>query len=185
MPLTITNSTLSGNAASGAGSGIYNGGTLAVRGLVAIDGDYFQTATGTLAVRIGGLQAGTDYDQLAVNGLAALGGTLDVQLVNGFQPQFGDLFQPLLFAQGSGTFRYYTGDASRFGPLYVYDPNPLVPTGLLLVAAGDAGSYPSTDPSEPVLPLWQASSVNADQFAFSYPIVPAFDFATGLTLVAA
>jgi hypothetical protein len=132
--LTITNSTISGNTSSGAGSGIYNDGTLAVRGLVTIDGDYFQTANGTLAVRIGGLSAGTDYDQLVVNGRATLGGTLDVHLVNGYQPQPGDQFEPLLFAQGQGTFAQYTGDTSGFSFLYVYEDGDFLPPGLTLVA---------------------------------------------------
>jgi hypothetical protein len=93
--LTVTDSTLSGNSAGVGGSGIYNGGTLAVRGLVTIDGDYAQTGDGTLDVRIGGLMAGTDYSQLIVNGFAALSGTLAVTLTNGYQPQPGDRFQVL------------------------------------------------------------------------------------------
>src|SRR5262249_3998516 len=162
-------STISGNTASGAGSGIYNDGTLAVRGLVTIDGDYTQTATGrltlgsgntlvlagtgaidgnftnagnlalgdatgpggptidgdytqtatgTLAVAIGGPQAGTDYSQLVVNGLATLDGRLAVNLVNGYQPRFGDLFQVLTFSRGAGTFAYFPNDGAPFGPLY-------------------------------------------------------------------
>jgi hypothetical protein len=132
--LTVTDSTLSGNSAGGAGSGIYNAGLFAVRGLVTIDGDYFQTATGTLGLRIGGLQAGTEYDQLVVNGFATLDGTLQLNLVNGFVPQSGDRFQPLLFGSGSGTFAHYTGDVSGFSFLYVYDDNGFLPPGLILVA---------------------------------------------------
>jgi hypothetical protein len=167
--------------------GFSNAGILGVGAgsTVTVNGDFTQTADATLAIALGGSEAGADYSQLIVNGLATLGGTLDVQLVNGYQPQFGDLFQPLLFVQGSGTFTYYTGDASLFGPLYVYDPNPFVPTGLTLVAAGDAGPNPSTAPTAPVLPLGQVTSVNAAPLAFSYTSVPAFDFDTGLTLEAA
>jgi parallel beta-helix repeat protein len=132
---TITNTTLSGNTAGGEGSGIYNnGGTLAVGGLVTIDGDYFQGVYGTLDVRIGGTQAGTDYGQLVVNGFATLDGTLNVQLANGFVPQPGDPFQPLLFGSGSGTFAHYTGDVSGFSFLYVYDDGGFLPPGLTLVA---------------------------------------------------
>jgi hypothetical protein len=132
--LTITNSTLSGNTASGAGSGIYNDAMLAVRGLVTIDGDYFQTADGRLDVRIGGLTAGTDYDQLVVNGFATLDGTLTLTLTNGYQPQPGDQFQPLLFGSGSGTFAQYTGDSGGFSFLYAYDDGGFLPPGLTLVA---------------------------------------------------
>jgi hypothetical protein len=135
--LTIADSILSGNTASGAGSGIYNEGILAVRGLVTIDGDYFQTANGTLDLRIGGTQAGTDYDQLVVNGLATLDGTLRINLVNGYQPQHRDRFHPLLWGSVSGTFAAYTGDASEFLIVYVYAPgyeDSGWPVGLTLVA---------------------------------------------------
>jgi hypothetical protein len=132
--LTVTDSTISGNSAGGAGSGIYNAGIFAVRGLVTIDGDYFQTATGTLDVRIGGLQAGIDYDQLVVNGFATLNGTLRISLVNGYQPQPGDQFQPLVFAQGQGTFAHYAGDVGGFSFLYVYEDGDFLPPGLTLVA---------------------------------------------------
>jgi hypothetical protein len=81
---------------------------------LAINGAYTQTATGTLDLFIGGPQAGVGYGQLVVTGLATLGGTLNVQLANGYQPLSGDLFQPLLFAQGQGTFFRSTGDASPF-----------------------------------------------------------------------
>src|SRR5262249_32394726 len=82
-------------AASGTVQGdVPNAGTLAVGGaapgVLTIAGDSTQAATGTLSVRIGGLTAGDDYDQLVVTGLAALDGTLDVRLINGFQPQPGD-----------------------------------------------------------------------------------------------
>ena len=69
-----------------------------------------------------------------VNGLATLDGTLEVDLVNGFQPQPGDLFQPLLFARGRGTFAQYAGDSGGFSFLYVYDDGGFLPPGLTLVA---------------------------------------------------
>jgi hypothetical protein len=102
--LTITNSTLSGNTAN-SGSGIYNSGMFAVRGIVTIDGDYFQTATGTLRLHIGGTQAGSQYDQLVVNGLATLDGTLAVALAKGFRPHSGDQFQVLVAGGVQGAFR--------------------------------------------------------------------------------
>jgi hypothetical protein len=125
--LTVTNSTLSGNTASSVGSGIYNEGVFAVRGLVTIDGDFFQSAGATLDVRIGGLAAGTDYDQLVVTGLATLGGTLQVKMTNGYRPQPGDAFHPLLWGQSQGAFATYTGASSLFR--FSYDAS-----GLTLVA---------------------------------------------------
>jgi hypothetical protein len=143
--LTVTNSLLSGNT-GGPGSGILNGYALAVRGIVTIDGDYFQ-AGGTLSLNIGGTQAGTDYDQLVVNGFATLGGTLQISLVNGYQPQPGYLFQPLLFAQGEGTFAHYTGDISGFSFLYVYHGGDFFPPGLTLVAKQPPRDGAGPDPA--------------------------------------
>jgi hypothetical protein len=73
------------------------------------------------------LQAGTDYSQLVVNGRARLAGTLNVQLANGYQPQPGNSFQPLLWCQSQGTFAQYTGDSNLFS--FSYDDS-----GLTLVA---------------------------------------------------
>jgi hypothetical protein len=105
--------------------------------VLTIRGDYTQAAIGTLSLGIGGPQAGTDYSQLVVNGLATLDGTLQVNLVNSYQPHPGDRFHPLLFTQGQGTFARYAGDTGRFLVVYVYAPGyegDGWPTGLTLVA---------------------------------------------------
>ncbi len=39
-------------------------------GTLTITGDYTQTSAGTLAIEIGGVTAGTQFDQLAVSGVA-------------------------------------------------------------------------------------------------------------------
>jgi hypothetical protein len=51
-----------------------------------VPGAYTQTAGGSLDVRVGGLAAGTQLDQLNVQGAASLGGTVNASLVNGFIP---------------------------------------------------------------------------------------------------
>jgi len=75
-------------------------------------GNYYQTASGTLRVRIGGRNS-ADVDQLHVyDGVATLGGTLDVQLANTeagkFQPAVGDSFEILTASEGL--------ELSRFNP---------------------------------------------------------------------
>jgi hypothetical protein len=120
------------------GSGVINGavhnaGSLSVSALT-INGDYTQTAGGTLHLFIGGLQAGSQYSQLVVNGLATLDGTLDVQLINGFRPQPGDQFQVLLFGEGRGTFAHQTGASASFTFVYVFGGGYTLPPGLTLVA---------------------------------------------------
>ncbi len=55
-------------------------------GALTIDGDYTQTETGILEIELSGTgTAGTDYDQLIVNGTASLGGTLMLKEVDGFE----------------------------------------------------------------------------------------------------
>jgi hypothetical protein len=84
-----------------------------------VTGDFTQTAAGVLYVQIGGLNAGVDYDQLAVAGRATLDGTLAVALVNGFVPSPGNTFTVMTFGSSAGTFALVT----MFTP--VYDPNDL------------------------------------------------------------
>jgi hypothetical protein len=63
---------------------------------------------GELDLEIGGLAAGTEFDQLNHNlgsSMAELGGTLSVSLLNGFAPQAGNIFEVLTASGGvTGTF---------------------------------------------------------------------------------
>jgi hypothetical protein len=59
-------------------------GQLDSPGILTIVGDYTQTSGGVLVVEIGGLNPGTDFDQLNITGQATLDGTLTVNLINGF-----------------------------------------------------------------------------------------------------
>lgn len=62
-------------------------------GILTIDGDYTQAATGTLEIEVGGLTPGNgpdNHDQVVVSGVAALDGRLEVPIINGFVPNAGD-----------------------------------------------------------------------------------------------
>jgi len=61
-----------------------------------IAGNYTQTSTGILDVKLGGTGAGR-YDSLNVTGNVSLEGTLNVSLVNGFVPTAGDSFQIITY----------------------------------------------------------------------------------------
>ncbi len=74
-----------------------------------IDGDYTQTSTGTLEIDIGGLDPGTEHDQLVVSGVATLDGLLDISLINGFVPAIGDNFDVVPFGARVGDFATYSG----------------------------------------------------------------------------
>jgi hypothetical protein len=69
-----------------------------------VSGDFAQP-TGTMTIELGGTTPGTGFDQLTVSGTATLGGTLQVNLLNGFMPTPGDSFEFLRATGGiSGTF---------------------------------------------------------------------------------
>ena len=56
-------------------------------------------------VELGGTVAGSQYDQLNHIGQAILGGTLDLDFINGFQPSIGNSFTIMTATEGiSGTF---------------------------------------------------------------------------------
>lgn len=61
-------------------------------GTTLIDGAYTQESTGILAIELGGLVRGTEYDWLDVNGEATLAGSLEVSLIEGFVPTRYDRF---------------------------------------------------------------------------------------------
>ena len=65
---------------------------------------YQQTATGTLAIDIGGATVDTLYDRVAVAGTAQLAGKLKVSLLNGFAPTAGQKFDVVTAGTMSGLF---------------------------------------------------------------------------------
>ena len=72
---------------------------------ITLNGDYVQAAAGELFIGIGGLVQGVEYDFLDVSGVATLGGSLRLELEDGFVPSLADTFVILEAAGGlSGTF---------------------------------------------------------------------------------
>ena len=66
---------------------------------------YVQTDTGVLMIDIGGTNPGSEFDMLTVVGQATLDGSLDVSMINIFDPILGDVFEILTAAGGvNGTF---------------------------------------------------------------------------------
>jgi hypothetical protein len=91
-------------------SNVLNAGNLnpggASPGAATIAGNFTQTSTGVLNIRLGGLN---QFDQLNVTGQATLDGTLSVMLVNGYSPNVGDSFPILTYAAETGDFATATG----------------------------------------------------------------------------
>jgi hypothetical protein len=100
------------------------GATLNGNGL--IDANYSQTDGGTLRINIGGLTPDTQFDQLAIDGDADLGGTLQVALTNNLVPVFGQSFEILeITGTRSGEFDVVQLPSLTGGLQWnlVYNPN--------------------------------------------------------------
>ncbi|MFT5423856.1 MAG: hypothetical protein ACI89L_001647 [Phycisphaerales bacterium] len=104
-----------GNGVSGPGGG-GTAGTVFIEGGVipgilgqplmtsSFDGDLDLGPAAHTIIEIGGTNPGVTMDQLASATNLGIGGTLDVQLVNGYVPQPGDVYPVLQFATASGSF---------------------------------------------------------------------------------
>ena len=78
-------------------------------GLISVDGDYRQTATGTLDMEIGGFTPGAEFDRVEISGLATFDGAFDVQVLDGFSVNGGDSFQVATFTSREGDFATKNG----------------------------------------------------------------------------
>jgi hypothetical protein len=80
-------------------------------GILSVTGTYSQGSSGTFDVLIGGQNAGSSgYSELVITGTGSLGGTLDVDLLNGFTPYNGETFTILTSAGlNASVFSAYNG----------------------------------------------------------------------------
>ena len=69
-----------------------------------IRGNFSQSDTGVFGVELGGLVQADEFDVLNITGTARLGGTLEVELIDGFVPAIGNMFQILTAGSVIGTF---------------------------------------------------------------------------------
>jgi hypothetical protein len=90
-------------------------------GTLTITGDYTQDPGGTLQVDVDGPIPGTQFDVLAVGGVATLAGTLEVVQGGGFTPTDGSTFTFLTYGSRSGQFGTLTGAAIAGGGVYTVD----------------------------------------------------------------
>ena len=152
---------LNGDRLTGFGSvssSVSNAGIIAPAsggGVLRLAGDLLNTAAGIVEFSLGGTTAGVNHSRLEVTGLAALGGSLDVNLANGFLPQTNDSFQVMSFGSLSGDF------GCRNGCYLLGQNRRLVenstPTSLALVtieAPDPVAPNLSNFASHPVLVCW-------------------------------
>jgi hypothetical protein len=107
--INIEDGTLTGGGDVFVGTGPINGAVRNLSGRVepgdgigqlSIVGDLSNLVEGTLAFELGGLIAETEHDQIELDRFAFLAGTLEVSLVNGFDPDVGDMFTLISAEEG-------------------------------------------------------------------------------------
>jgi hypothetical protein len=121
-------------------------------------GIYTQTVAGALAIKIGGTNSGSQYDQLNASS-GTLGGALDVSFINGFNPALGDKYRVVASSYGG----YFNGAFNTLNGVHATNGLVLVPVYgyyagyyfLTLVAAND--------------PIVSTQFHSGDQFVFSFP----------------
>jgi hypothetical protein len=145
-PVEVSGGVLSGTGSIKGNLVVTNGSTIlpggGLVGELVITGNYSQDATSTLIVDIGGTAAGA-FDRLSISGTAALGGTLDGNLVGPYTPAPGDRVRVMTFTAAAGSF------AAILVPGFTGEQNP---TDLTLVAREAECTY-SIDPSEKAFPV--------------------------------
>ncbi len=107
-----------------------NGGTLMTNSAstgtpisILVGGNYNQAAGGTLQLGLAGTAPGR-YDSLNTGGKAALGGTLAVTSIGGFQPVLGNNFLVVKANQGvTGTFSHFENEISGIRLFPIYQPD--------------------------------------------------------------
>jgi len=165
--------TLQGGILSAAGTiqaNIVNsGGTINLGntpGLLTINGStgiYTQSMAGVLAIKIGGTNSGSQYDQLNASS-GSLAGTLNVSFINGFSPALGDKYRVVASSYGG----FYNGAFSTLNGVHAKNGLVLVPVYgyyagfyfVTLVAAND--------------PVLTSTSHSGNQFVLSFPTTIGF-----------
>ena len=135
---------------------VNSGGTLAPGaspGKITVGG-LILSSGGTLAMELGGIAAGTQYDQVVSTGAFSLAGALNVSLVNGFAPSAGQSFNLFDWGTVSGTFS--TLSLPTLGGTLGWNTSQLYTSGVLSIASADYNQDNSVDAADYV--LWRKTS---------------------------
>src|SRR3984957_17277308 len=155
---------ISGNISS---SGVVAPGqSTGTTGILTDTGAYTQNAAGSLDISIGGATAGTKFDELKST-TATLGGTLNINLINGFVPSIGSKFKIVDYTSESGQFATVNGLAINSSEHFTvtYQGADV----LLTVVSGAAPSSLTRFGSIATLGSRQSSEmrIGGDHFAFA------------------
>ena len=94
--------------------------------------------TTTLSLELGGLTAGSQHDRLVFTGTGAIDGTLNITLINGFQPALGNTFILLDGGTLTGAFDTINFPALGLGLTWNYSQGP--DTAFLTVVPEPSGT---------------------------------------------
>jgi hypothetical protein len=120
-------------------------------GCIYFGGNVTLSASATLLTEIGGTTACNDYDQISVAGTLTINGaTLEVVLINNFEPAFGNHFDILDRGSLAGSFGNIDTSAAPLSYPLDWDTSLLYLTGELVVdvqhfADGDLAPWYSPD----------------------------------------
>ncbi len=89
-------------------------------GVLTVDGSYTESGTGILNIDLDGTVAQTKYDVLDVAGVANLGGTINIDLVSGFKPVVGTVWDVLNYTSETGSFANVNLPTAPTGDHYVF-----------------------------------------------------------------
>ncbi|MDB9456309.1 beta strand repeat-containing protein, partial [Dolichospermum circinale] len=103
--LTINGGSIEGNGRIDVKNiGMTNSGLLNPRlagntefGRLTINSSYTETNSASINIQLGGNIAGTNFDQVDINGTATFDGTLNISLLNNFSPTLGSTFDVLTY----------------------------------------------------------------------------------------
>jgi fibronectin-binding autotransporter adhesin len=129
-------------------------------GDITVDGSYNQSGTGDLTIDLDGTTPDTKYDVLNIDGAAALGGTLTVDLVGTYKLAVGNTFDIVNWSSDSGSFANIVLPALAGGDTWNVS---ITSSGIVLTveapaapAAPATGAVTSASTHEPVAILTRA-----------------------------
>lgn len=114
-------------------------------GILEIDGDYTQHATGKLTIDMSGTDAGTGHDRLDVAGVANLDGALEIALGPGYEPSEGDSWEVMKYASHVGTFSSLPTTETSSGLRFAVDVQPTRVVIEAVVDCNENGIADATD----------------------------------------
>lgn len=101
-------------------------------GIFHVLADFSQRSSGSLLLEVAGTTPGTEFDRLIVDGSAAFGGDLIVNLDPAYLPAAGDAFDLLDFGAAKGNFERLTFDPLPVG--LIWDASQLYLDGVVSIA---------------------------------------------------